>query len=262
MTFQPVLSSGGLIGWRGLQRSMETQTNAFNKSPEILRDTQHFEENIGNIDTAEQLVADRRLMRVALGAFGLSDDVDNRFFIQKILEEGTLNEDALANRLADDRYKDLASAFGFGDFSTPRTKISDFGTGITAQYRERQFEVAVGQQDDTMRLALNATRALGDLGESSASEDTKWFLVLGSTPLRQVFETALNLPSSFGQLDLDTQLEQLKTRATSQFGDDSVSQFSDPIQVDSLVERYLLMSQISSITTASSGQIALTLLQS
>ena len=262
MTFQPVLSSGGLTGWRGLQRSMEIQTDAFNKSPEIVRDTQYFEERIGNIDTAEQLVSDRRLLRVALGAFGLSDDINNRYFIQKILEEGTLNQDALANRMTDERYKDLASAFGFGDFSTPRTKISDFGAGITAQYQERKFEVAVGQQDDTMRLALNATRELGDLGGSSSSEDTKWFLVLGSTPLRQVFETALNLPSAFGQLNLDKQLEQIKMRSASQLGDDSVSQFSDPAQVETLVERYLLMSQISSITTSSSGQIALALLQS
>lgn len=262
MSYQPVLSSGGLIGWSVLQRTMETQTKVFDQSPEILRDTQYFEENIGKIDTAEQLVADRRLLRVTLGAFGLSDDIDNRYFIQKILEEGSLSDDALAVKMTDTRYKDLTSTFGFGDFDTPRSKISDFGEKITAQYRERQFEVAVGQQDDTMRLALNAKRELAELATSTSSEDTVWYLVLGSTPLRQVFETALNLSSSFAQLDIDRQLEDIKERTDSLFGDRSVSQFTDPEATEKLVTRYLLMSQISSITTSSPGQIALTLLQS
>ena len=40
---------------------------------------------------------------MALGAFGLQDDINNRYFIRKILEEGTTNEDALANRFSDTR---------------------------------------------------------------------------------------------------------------------------------------------------------------
>ena len=50
---------------------------------------------------------------VALGAFGLQDDLPNRFFIQKVLEGGTLSTDSLANKLSDPRYAALAKAFGF-----------------------------------------------------------------------------------------------------------------------------------------------------
>lgn len=261
MSFQPILPTGGLVGWAFLQRTMPAQTDAFSKSPEVIRDTQYFEDNIGSIDTAEDLVSDRRLLRVALGAFGLSEDIDNRFFIRKILEEGTLEESALANRLSDKRYKDLASAFGFGDFDTPRTKLSTFGNEISEAFRTRQFEVAVGLQDESMRLALNAKRELSELGQSSAGNDAKWFLIMGSAPLRKVFETALGLPDSFSQLDLDRQLETLKARSKAQFGTDSINEFDDPQMQESLTERYLLMAQLSLAPPSSSAQIALTLLQ-
>ena len=85
----------------------------------MMRDTDYFAAKIGEIDSAEQLVSDRRLLSVALGAFGLHADIDNKYFIRKVLEDGVLKEDALANRLTDERYKSLTKAFGFGDFSVP-----------------------------------------------------------------------------------------------------------------------------------------------
>jgi hypothetical protein len=261
MTYQPIIAGTGLTGFAFLKQTYDTQSKAFEAGPQISRDTAYFEEKIGEIDTAEDLVNDRRLLRVALGADGLQDDIDNRYFIRRILEDGTLNTDALANRLADDRYKDFSKAFGFGDFSTPRTKLSDFGTEVTARFRRQQFEVAVGQQDDSLRLALNAERALGELAESSGSENTKWFKIMGNPPLREVFETALGLPTSFGQLDIDRQLEVFKDRADSQLGSGDISDFTDPDHQKKLVERFLLKAQVADIQTASSGSIAVSLLQ-
>ena len=96
MTFQPVLPIGGLAGWSLLNRTMERQTELFNQSPQIVRDTAYFEKTIGDIKTADDLVSDRRLLRVALGAFGLQEDIDSRAFIRTIIEEGTTRDDALA----------------------------------------------------------------------------------------------------------------------------------------------------------------------
>jgi hypothetical protein len=262
MSYQPIIPVGGLVGWSFLQRTMENQTAAFNSDAVLTRDTDYFEANIGKIDTAEQLVGDRRLLRVALGAFGLQDDIDNKYFIQKMLEDGTINDDALSNRLTDPRYKELVSAFGFGDFDIPSSKISDFGTKITAAFRERSFEVAVGEQNDDMRLSLNADRELVDLAADSSSNDAKWFKILGSSPLKSVFQAALAMPSAFGQLDIDKQLELFKDRAESVFGTSEISDFSDPALREKLIERQLLMSQINSFQTSSSASIALTLLQS
>lgn len=114
-----------------------------------------------------------------------------------MLEDGTLKTDALANKLADKSYQKLSSAFGFGNFATPSTQISDFADKIIAAYRARSFEAAVGEQDGNLRLAMNAERELKELAAKSGSDNTKWYTVLGSTPLRKVFETALGLPQAF-----------------------------------------------------------------
>ena len=262
MAFQPVIPLGGLVGWSFLTRTLDRQTAAFEVSSELKRDTDYFAEKIGAVDTAEQLVSDRRLLSVALGAFGLQDDIENRFFVRKMLEDGTLADDALANRMADERYKAFSKAFGFGDFSVPRTKLSDFPGEIIALYEARSFEVAVGQQDDNLRLALNAKRELAEIATNSGTDDTKWFQVMGNAPLRQVFETAFGLPTGFGQLDLDRQLETFREKADRQLGNGEISQFSDEGAIEKLIQKFLVRAQISEARATTTGSIALAVLQS
>lgn len=260
MSFQPVIPQPGLAGWRFLQRTFDSQAKAFENSPSLARDTAYFEARIGSINTAEELVQDRRLLRVALGAFGLQQDIDSRFFIRKVLEDGVLDQGSLANRLGDDRYRELSRTFGFGDFPVPSTKLSDFGKRITTLYRRQQFELAVGQQNESMRLALNTTRDLPELVASGENETTKWFRIMGRPPLRAVFETALGLPRSFGSLDLEQQLGVFRERSRSQLGITSLSDLADPGQLDKLLQRYLLRAESAEQARFGSASIALGLL--
>jgi len=263
MIIQPVIPSGGLPGWRFLERTYDRQFDAFAKDPVIERDTRYFLENIGKISSAEELVADRRLLSVALGAFGLQDDINNRYFIQKILSDGTSADDALANRLTDERYKRLSEAFGFGPQAVPRVLLETAMQDITDQYKAQSFEIAVGEQSNDMRLALNLNRELGTLAARDMSEDAKWFTVMGNPPLRSVFETALGLPSSIGQLDIDRQLEMFRERSEAQLGSSSFSQFvTDDDAIDNLTTRFLARAQLNQTTISySPAATALTLLQ-
>ena len=260
MSFQPAIPQGGLAGWRFLQRTLDTQTASFDRRPDITRDTVYFEARIGTISSAQELVSDRRLLRVALGAFGLQDDINNRFLIRKVLEDGTLREGALANRLSDSRYREMAQTFGFGDLAVPSTRLSDFGAKVTERYRRQQFEQAVGQQNGTMRLAMSATRALPDLVGGNESERTKWFRIMGNPPLRRVFETALGLPATFGKLDLERQLSVFQDRSRSQLGLGSLKELTDPVTMDRLIQRFLLKSDAAGQTASDRGTVALGLL--
>jgi hypothetical protein len=265
MNFQPLIPLGGLPGWVLLNKTLGRQTEVFNKSPQIVRDTEYFEQNIGTVSTAKELVSDRRLLRVALGAFGLSDQINDRALLQKVLEEGTADRGALANRLRDTRYKQLADAFGFANTApntAPNTTQPGFGADIAAKYRGREFEVAVGDQDESLRLAMNLKREIGDLVSSGSKNDTIWFRIMGTPPLRKVFEVALGLPTSFGQIDIDQQLKIFKEQASSQLDIKELSKLSDGDLQEKLIRRYLLRDQISSIQVQSSSAIALTLLQS
>jgi hypothetical protein len=260
--FQPALALGGFAGWGFLKRTMPSQQAAQQASAVNKRDEAYFRENIGKIDTAEQLVSDRRLLRITLTAYGLEADVNNKAFIKKVLQDGTLKQSSLANRLADKQYLKLSAAFGFGDFSTPRSKVSDFPDKILSQFRARQFETAVGQQNGSYRLALNAEREMPAIAARGISDDAKWYTVLGNAPLRQVMQTALGLPQSFASIDLDQQVSTLKERTESAFGSASVSQFGDPKKMEALVRRFLLRSETEGGgASSSSASLALQLLQ-
>lgn len=260
MSYTPVIPATGYAGWTLLNRTMTMQKAAFAASAEIQRDEDYFRENIGKIQTAEDLVSDRRLLKVALGAFGLEGDINNKFFIRKILEEGTLDSTALANKLADKSYLALSQAFGFGDFSVPRTALSDFADEIISKYQTRQFEVAVGDSDDTLRLALAAQRELPELAAKSGSENTKWYSVIGSKSLSTVMQTALGLPQSTSALDVDQQLEMYRQKAEKVLGSANLSDLSDPEAVERVVRLFLVRSQITATSAVSGATAALQLL--
>lgn len=261
MGFQPIVPFGGVAGWSFLQRTQDAQRQAFETAPEIKRDLAYFAENIGKVETADDLVADYRLLRVALGAFGLDDDVPNKAFIRKVLEEGSVDPESFANRMVDKRYLALAKAFGF-DLGTPNTVMSDFADTITTGYKTRQFEIAVGDQDFDLRLSLALERDLGEIVSSDNTADGKWYAILGNAPLLTVFQTALNLPKEMAQLDIDDQVEVMQERAERVFGDSGIDQFGAPDRVEELNRLFLVRAQINEISTGlSPGAIALTLLQ-
>lgn len=262
MTFSPVVPIGGIAGWRFLNRTLADQRQAFDQNTLVEREISKFKEDIDSIKTAADFVANYDVLKVALGAFGLDNDINSKFFIKKILEDGTNDPKALANKMSDGRYKELSDAFGFGELQAPGRLRTGFSEKIAELYRERQFETKLGEQNNDMRLALNLRREIAKIASADRSSDSMWFGVMGQAPLRSVFETAFGLPSSFGALDLDQQLETFKKRSEVLFGSDQVSQFKDDTNIESLLEQFFARSSLNENSTSSiRGSVALSILQ-
>ncbi len=260
MTFQPTLPLGGLAGWALLNRTKARQEAAFAAAPARQTEVSRFEQRFGSISSAKDLVQDRNVLGVVLGAFGLQDDIQNRAFIQRVIETGTEGRSALSNRLADKRYAALASSMahlGPGGTGVPP---QDLAAKLVANHQSRSFEVAVGDQNQSFRLALTAERELPALLNTFTSDRARWFGVLGNPPLRKVLETALGLPKEFAQLPLEKQAESLQTAASKRFGARSVEDLTKPAVLDRIIQRFLVMSEIQQ--GASSFSPALTLLSS
>ncbi len=261
MSFQPIIAGTGNLGWSFLKSTRQDQQQAFDNSSIIKSNTDYFRENIGSITSAEELVSDHRLLTVALGAFGLDEDIANTFFVQKVLEEGTLNEEAFANRLSDSRYFAMAEAFGF-DLSPPKSVLSDFADGIIEKFQTRQFEVAVGDQDENLRLALGISRDIAELSEQKISEDAAWFSIMGNPPMRKVFEGALGLPSQLAAIDIDQQLGEFREKAERIFATTNPADFTDPYLQEKLIRNFLFRADLqASAAQTSRGSVALSLLQ-
>lgn len=251
MSYLPQVPVSGLAGWRILKRTEATQRAAFDRSADVKADVDYFTANIAKVKTAADLMADRRLLKVALGAFGLGEEIGKKAFIRKVLEEGTTAEDAFAARLTDPNFKKFSAAFGFGDAGA-RTGAAGFAATITEAYKTRAFEAAVGESDDDMRLAMNFRREIADLaaGEKGGS----WYSVIGSKSLAKVIGTAFGLPASaFGKLDVDRQRAILMDKCDALFGSPDLSVFQDPAKVDKLIDRFLARSQLVNGSTRTAG---------
>ena len=115
MTFFPAIPLGGFAGWRVFERTIERQQDVFASAPEVERAVAYFKENAASAESVEKLVADRRLLSVALGAFGLEEEIDKKAYIRRVLEQGVSDPDAFANKIADPRWKEMSAAFRYGD---------------------------------------------------------------------------------------------------------------------------------------------------
>lgn len=265
MPLPPAIPVGGIAGLRFLDRTYDRQFETFNRSPDLARTVEYFQETAESITTLDQLMGDRRILGVVLGAFGLDEDLNKGAFIRKVIEEGTLDSDAFANRLVDPAYREMSEALGFGNFDGGSTLLLDnVRDNILERFQERQFELAVGNVDLDMRLALNFRREAAKVVDTTSQERTTWLRMLGSTPLRQVLEGALNLPSQFASVDLDQQVDEIIDRADRFLDVSSPKDLLDPNTMKQVVDRFMANRQISQGSTLGngSGSTALSILQS
>lgn len=262
MTFQPAIPLQGVAGWSFLSRTKARQEAAFAASPARQTEIERFASKFEKIGTASELVRDRATLKVVLGAFGLQDDLQNRAFVQRVITEGVEDRRALANRLSDKRYAALAKALGHlgpNGNGKPEKALTD---QIGKDYITRSFEVAIGEQNQTFRLALAAERDFPAVLSNFASDKARWFGILGNPPLRKVLETALGLPKEFGALGIEQQAERIKAATRQRFGVESVETLVQPETLKRVVQRFLVMSELrESATVYSPAQFLLTSLR-
>ena len=261
--FIPAVPFSGYAGFLVFDRTAPRQLEIHESQAEIQRNIEHFRANITNATTAGDLVQDRRLLTVALGAFGLEEEIDKRAFVERILNEGTENEDAFALRFTDTRFRDLADAFGYGNAGGAQVGSSAFREQVVSQYIERSFEVQVGEADTDIRLALNFRREAARIANGSNADEVGFLQILGQKPVREVLEGALGLPESIGVLDIEQQTEVFQDRFQRFFGSSSAAALSDPETLDAVIERFFLNRQLESGPDPSTpGAAAVTLLSS
>jgi hypothetical protein len=258
MSFQPTLPVGGLAGWSLLTRTKTRQQDAFTSAPARKAEIMRFEQRFSKLGSAKALVQDRASLRVVLGAFGLQADLQNRAFIQRVIESGTEERGALANRLADKRYAALANAMAHLGPGGDGKPSADLIAKLTSDYQNRSFEIAVGEQDQSYRLAMTAEREIPAILSTFGSDRARWFGLIGNPPLRKVMETALGLPKEFGALPIDQQVSRLQAAARTRFNAATVEDLAKPETIGRVIQRFLIVSEMQ--TTPTRFSPALTLL--
>lgn len=251
MAYQVQVPLSGIAGWRYLERTQEAQKATFENDALMQREIAYFKENIGKVETAEDLIGDYRLLEFALTAYGLEDDTYKKALVRTVLEGGTDDEDSLANRITVNGYKEMAEDFGFGNETGVQTATEGFADKIISAFKERKFETAVSEEKDYLGTVMAFERSIDMLtgAEAAAEGDEEakaksWYTVLGDEDLRTFFEGAFGLPSQFVNLDIDQQARMMERKAEQFLGDGSLSALEDEANVDKLITRFLAFQQI------------------
>lgn len=261
MGYNVQVADGGYLGWKLLERTLDSQKQVFSKSAEIQRSRDYFVENISKVEAAEDLVGNYKLLSVALRAFGLDDDINNKYFIRKVLEADPDDKSSLINKLPDKRYEQLNAAFKLWNTPAPEgTTTTVDSKAITDMYVTRSFERNIGERHQEIEISLNAQRELKTLAEVDLSQKAKWYQIVGSKPLRKVFEGAFGLSSHFANLPIDRQVAELKSRTERLMGSSDIDQFSDSAKLDHLLKYYLIRNQAAQSASMSRYSSALAIL--
>lgn len=125
MSFPISTGIGGYAGWKILQRIEDRQMERLSNDRLVQRNLSYFRDRIEIISSAEELVGDYKMLTIALGAFGLEGEINNRALIRKVLESDLSDKKSLANRFADKRFLKLAEAFNFHDRSKSSEKVDE-----------------------------------------------------------------------------------------------------------------------------------------
>ncbi|ETX27146.1 DUF1217 domain-containing protein [Roseivivax isoporae] len=144
----------------------------------------------------------------------------------------------------DPRYRAFHAAMDFRPAPEGRAYPPGFAEAVTQAYLERQFELRVGEIDNTLRVALSFERDLGDVAARFGSESGRWFAVLSSQPLRLFFETSFGLPQNFGTVDVDRQVTILREWAERAYGTSAIGDLlADPARIEDMRRTFLAASQ-------------------
>ncbi len=257
--FQPVIPLTGIGGWKFLQSTYDRQLQSHSDSPQIKSDRAYLVEKFSKPVDLDAFLKDSRLLRVAMTAFDLGGEEWKRGFISKALNESADPESTFLARLNNAQYTAFAKAFTpvDGKLSIKPEALE----AIADAFEAASFETAVGEVDDSMRLALNYQSDISRVVGEGSSEEAILYRILGDVPVRTVLETATGLPTSIRALPVEQQAEMLKGALQRSFGINDVKELATEGKVEKVIQRFHALRSVSEgASTYSSAANALTLL--
>lgn len=227
-----------LAGYRTIAADMTRALSTTAANPQVARATAYYLDNIGNVKSIDDFLADDQLFTYAMKAFGLKDMAYAKAFMRKVLTEGTDKDDSFANSLADHRYREFAETFNFVRYKEATTVFDSTRQGTVDRYVRQTLEEDAGSQNEGVRLALYFERKAA--GIDSALD------ILADKALLRVVQTALGLSSATSAMDIDRQALMIADRL-------NLEDLKDPEKLQSFLTRFASLWELQNPTTSSAS---------
>lgn len=108
-----------------------------NPGADDLAETDYYSQNIGDVKTIDQLLADGRLLSYALQAFELEDQIGDKALLREMLEGGASRASSPANTHENENWARFVGAFDFYRRGADATTYNPANQGMTNLYLQK-----------------------------------------------------------------------------------------------------------------------------
>ena len=204
-------------------------------------ETSYYLSKVGDIQSIDDLMADKRLLNFALTAYGLDPSLEPPTRIRQMLEGGIADPKSPANQLTDKAYVAFVTAFNFAEYGEATTTRTPAQLPSIDKFLRQTLEQNAGKENEGVRLALYFER--------KASTLTNFYEILADPALAKVVRTALNLPDSFASADIDRQVKLFEEKL-------DIEDFTDPARLEKFLTRFTSLWEINNPTAPAQAQIS------
>jgi hypothetical protein len=218
-------------------------------------ESDYFSEVVDSIETVDKLLADKRAVAYLKKAYGFESETSPLFntTLRAALTSNVSDPRSFINQSGNERFREIASAFNFAaDGSVKRValgSVQDPNALVETQdlYLRQTMEQAAGDQNQGVRLALYFQR--------KAASITSPMSILADKALTEVVMTALSIPDTAAQADVDVLVRMISSRI-------DIKDFKDPEKLDKFIARFSSLYDIQNPQTTTTSIPSLLLGQS
>jgi hypothetical protein len=203
----------------------QTLVEKYAKTPAVQKDIDYYKANIQKVKSVDDLMKDHRLLKVVLSAYALDDDMKYPGRVKQILLSKLGDQNSLAAKMRDPRYKQMASDLAIGDFGVSNLKSTTVVNKVIAAFKTNEYEKNLEQQNPALRQAAYFLRKIGSVKSI--------YDILGDSVLRSVVTSAADIPLLTAVQSLEKQT-QVFDRAFD------VKKVNDKAYVTKFIQKFLI----------------------
>ena len=192
----------------------------------------YYQEKIQGIRSVDELLADRGVIDVVLGAFGLDASDTSDDFLKQIFASDLSDPKSFVNQQSSNRWAEMTASFNFDSDGvlTRATSGTIQQRGETLEtvnlYLRQTLEENEGESNEAVRLALYFQR--------TAPTMTDAYDMIADDALMEVFRITFGYTDDFSSMDVDAQAKVINAKL-------DLADLQDPDKMTRYLERFTAM---------------------
>ncbi|MCM0019960.1 MAG: DUF1217 domain-containing protein [Tagaea sp.] len=223
-----ISSMPALTQWSSLARTSESDRVArFVKNNKTVENAHaNFETAVRGMKSTDELFEAKnyRALEYVLTAYGLQSEIGNTGKLKRVLDSDLADENSLANRMDDQRFRDMAAALDFKNGGLSNLKDDGIRGGIRARYEREAYRVDLGAQNPALRQAEYFKNNIANVSDI--------YGVLGDRTFREVVQKVAGIPPEVAYQGVEAQARVFEKHFDT-------SKADDPAYIERFVQRFL-----------------------